>query len=155
MTPYEIHREKKAAWYQANKTRLNGKAKVWRQENPEAYAAQQAKFRERNPSYAAEFQKSKYISDPNFAAKCCAKTSRRRAALKRAVPLWFDSEKIHVEALYLAVALSPVELHVDHIVPLQNDIVCGLHCYANLQLLSGPENRRKNNRHWPDMPGRV
>ncbi len=42
---------------------------------------------------------------------------------------------------------------VDHIVPLSSEFVCGLHCIANLAVITKAENDRKQNRWWPDMWG--
>lgn len=42
-------------------------------------------------------------------------------------------------------------MHVDHIVPLQSDSVCGFHTEQNLQLLVASDNSMKGNHWWPDM----
>jgi hypothetical protein len=79
---------------------------------------------------------------------------KRMAAKKQAVPIWADFKtitKLYEEARNRAKATG-IKHHVDHIVPLQSPIVCGLHCEANLQILTAFENQSKRNRHWPDMP---
>lgn len=44
-----------------------------------------------------------------------------------------------------------ITFHVDHIVPLVSSKVCGLHAFANLQILEGRANKSKGNRVWPNM----
>lgn len=66
----------------------------------------------------------------------------------RATPLWSDSYRIDL----VYEKAKGLGMHVDHIVPIQSRIVCGLHVWGNLQLLTGSENSKKGNRHWPDMP---
>ena len=76
-----------------------------------------------------------------------AQGAKYRAAKKQAVPLWF--EKDEVELLYKCAASqrkTGLDVHVDHIIPLQSSVVCGLHCMSNLQILSSIENRQKGNR---------
>ena len=74
--------------------------------------------------------------------------NRRKEVRRRATPKWADLAAI--KQLYLERARiskeSGVEYHVDHIVPLQGKIVCGLHVHYNLQILMAAENLRKHNR---------
>lgn len=41
---------------------------------------------------------------------------------------------------------------IDHIVPINHPLVCGLHTPANLVLMPLDENMLKGNRWWPGMP---
>lgn len=86
--------------------------------------------------------------------KHAAKEAKRRATNFRAVPVWADIAKIR--EIYAAAKIESqrtgVAMHVDHVVPLQSDIVCGLHCEANLEVKPATENLSKSNRWWPDMP---
>ena len=73
--------------------------------------------------------------------------SQRRAAFKQAVPTWYEEEQI--KSVYQKA--DEYGLTVDHVVPLQSKKVCGLHCWANLQLLDKHLNSAKKNSFWPDM----
>jgi hypothetical protein len=80
-----------------------------------------------------------------------------RARKIRAIPIWANQKKIDMfyeEANGMSMALGEW-YEVDHIVPLQSNLVCGLHCEFNLQILHHKENSSKGNRHWPDMPDEV
>lgn len=80
--------------------------------------------------------------------------SGRNAARKRATPVWANRFFIS-EAHDLAkrrTKLLGEPWHVDHIVPLQNPLVCGLHVENNLRVIPSSHNLAKGNRVWPDMP---
>lgn len=84
-----------------------------------------------------------------------AKRAMFRLSLKaKAVPLWADEDDI--QAFYDTAQKLNLETgikwHVDHIVPLNSQIVCGLHVSANLQVITASENISKSNDYWPDMP---
>ena len=120
----------------------------------------------RSAEYDAKYRKANLEKlKANNASWCKANPDRRsateskyRAAKLQAIPSWGNTwlEKLKVAEFYLiAKTRSIVEgrlFHVDHMVPLQNDRVQGLHCSANLQILEGSENSSKSNRYWPDMP---
>lgn len=64
----------------------------------------------------------------------------RRARFLQAIPNWSDKQKI--KEIY---DNCPTGFHVDHIVPLANPVVCGLHVHNNLQYLSPHDNFSKGN----------
>lgn len=73
-----------------------------------------------------------------------AYSAKRRAAKLQATPQWANQE-----AIKLIYATVPKGYHVDHIIPLQNPLVCGLHCEFNLQHLSAHDNLSKGNKYEP------
>lgn len=66
---------------------------------------------------------------------------RRRRRYRLATPQWGD-----LNALVQFAANCPEGHHVDHIIPLQGDAVCGLHLLENLQYLPAEENLSKQNK---------
>lgn len=88
------------------------------------------------------------------AEKELARSAKRRAAKRNAAVPWANQSK--VEAIYAKAKELSDQLgepfHVDHIVPITSDLVCGLHWEGNLQILRGFDNLSKGNKTWPDMP---
>lgn len=77
--------------------------------------------------------------------------AKRRARKLSATPGWLTSDDINsIKELYLIAQMFKLytgqEYHVDHIVPLQGQNVCGLHVPWNLQILTAEENLRKSNK---------
>jgi len=77
------------------------------------------------------------LKEAPFAA---AKTAKYRAAKLQAIPKWANLKKI--AQIY---STCPAGYHVDHIVPLQGVLVCGLHVEYNLQHLTAEANQKKSN----------
>lgn len=70
--------------------------------------------------------------------------ARKRADLLQRTPIWADLIKI--KEIYKK---CPINYHVDHIVPLQGELVCGLHVENNLQYLTATQNIEKSNKFIP------
>lgn len=73
----------------------------------------------------------------------------RRWWVKRATPAWLNADHMEsIKAIYAEAASYGVGImHVDHIVPIRGESVCGLHVPWNLQILPSAENVAKGNRY--------
>lgn len=63
-----------------------------------------------------------------------------KSRLRKAMPSWADKDKIREKYMN-----RPKGFHVDHIIPIRGDIVCGLHVHYNLQYLLAETNIKKSN----------
>jgi 5-methylcytosine-specific restriction endonuclease McrA len=80
-----------------------------------------------------------------------ALTSARKRRHREATPKWITKEqKLEIRGLYLkaieTTRITGERYVVDHIVPLINDAVCGLHVPWNLQVITQQENLVKSNK---------
>lgn len=73
-----------------------------------------------------------------------AKAAKYRAAKLQRTPEWADDQAI--KEFYKN---CPKGYQVDHIVPLQGELVSGLHTLSNLQYLSAEDNHKKGNKFKP------
>lgn len=115
---------KKRADYLANQDKVCVRTRAWREANPVKNAANIRDWLQSRPGYHN------------------AATRKRDAKKLRATPAWANKDLIY--SFYRMAKVFGLE--VDHIVPLQSRIVCGLHVEHNLQLLTREENTRKGNK---------
>lgn len=121
--------------------------KVYNKENWERRKLLQYAWRKSNPDRWKELKRewhaTYYINNKR---KYRAKEALRRAREAKATLPGYEAE---LQAIYEA---CPDGYEVDHIVPLNGKLVCGLHVPWNLQYLTPEENRSKGNK-WNLMFG--
>lgn len=117
--------EKNRKWYEANPEKRAELYKAWCLANPEKYKARTKKLREQNREYYREYSR-------NYG---------RKRWVRQATPEWVDRKAL--KEIYMN---RPEGFHVDHIVPIRGENVCGLHVEWNLQYLPAEENLRKGNK---------
>lgn len=114
----------KKAWAKNNKEHYNKIKAKWIENNPEKRKQSSANYIKRNKAYYANY------------------STLRARKVQRACPKWVN--KLDLIRIYEKAA--DCKLEVDHIIPITNPNVCGLHVPWNLQLLTRKENARKSNK---------
>jgi hypothetical protein len=113
--------------------------------NPERQREYDRAWKRSNREYKRAYDRERRKAQPERGR---AHVAKRRATKLRATPAWLDPRDllpIYHEAARLT-AETGVLHHVDHIVPLRGDGVCGLHVPWNLQAIPAIENLKKGNR---------
>lgn len=117
-------------WRKADPTKARQNEAAYRERNREACNARIAAWKARNKGRLVYY------------------TTVRQRGIKRATPPWVRTDELlafYDEARKLTAETGTL-YHVDHIVPINNGLVCGLHVPWNLRVVTAAENVRKGNR---------
>jgi hypothetical protein len=102
-------------------------------------------YGKRDPAEAAARAKKWRKDNP---ARVAYNIAQARARRLQAIPKWVTKEERDaIKGIYEQCRQKTIDTgvphQVDHIIPLVSDIACGLHCLANLQILTADENNSK------------
>ena len=134
--------------YEKNKEKIKAKKRERYKNDPTPQKIAQEKWLKRNRQKARENTR-RWQSKNKHRVRQIA--SKRRAAKNKATPKWaryHEINKIYKEAVRLT-EVTGIEHQVDHVYPLINNFLCGLHVETNLQILTKKQNSSKGNRTWP------
>ena len=153
----EEQRIKRLQWYKDNKERVSANNRRYREANREHLALQNAEWRAANALKIKQWGLERYKTHghsiraaalawaKNNPRRVNARNATRRAAEMKACPVWVD--RAEIAEIY---ANCPEGYHVDHEVPLNHPLICGLHVPVNLQYLPAFDNLSKGNRFDPE-----
>ena len=131
----------------------------WRRTNPEKEREKSKQWRDRNREHLRKLARQRYMNNPSKRERdrawkkahphiFAALQVKREAAKKRRTPKWADMAMI--KWVYSCAPIFSRETgiahHVDHVVPLNGENVCGLHVHQNLTIIPATENMRKKNK---------
>jgi len=125
------HKIRKKSHYENNKDLYYENNVTWVANNPDKVKAKAKRHRQSPDGYA-------YYNSRN---------ALQRSIKQNATPDWVDKEDL--KGMYTLAKrlenLCGVSYHVDHIVPLNGENICGLHVPWNLQILEAKMNLSKGN----------
>lgn len=144
----EERRKRQREYYERNPELQKRASERWIAKNREKVRQRAIRSYQNNKAKHDARSNEFYREHPEVAA---IKNARRRAAKTNATPPWLSVEhhakiaEFYHEAREMK-KRTGIEHHVDHIIPLKNSLVCGLHVPWNLQILTEAENSRKRNK---------
>ena len=139
----EKYRAAVAKWAKANPEKSRANKLKWAKANPEKVLTINLKWEKAHPDRAKAWAKA------NPDKRLLIGANRRAAKLQR-TPTWVDREAI--KQIYTECSIRRTQgedVQVDHIIPLQGELVSGLHVAENLRIVSSFENRSKKNKFDP------
>lgn len=148
-----------AQYHIDNKEKIRERTKHWNEDNPEKKKALDQEYYLRTKVQQMKRYRERYTNEglgdivrarslqwrKNNPGKVAAQLAKRRAAKKKATPPWVEFaqiEQLYVEAANITKETG-VEHEVDHIIAFECKTACGLHCLANLRIITAEENNRK------------
>jgi len=131
--------EYRKQWYYKNKNNAKKTMQKYYIKNKETIKEKQKEYILKNPHIIKSIKKKWRDSNKERTRFYCF---MRRKRVKQATPKWCNKE----EMLSIVKEAQKVNLEIDHIIPLNHPLVCGLHVPANIQLLTRKENRSKKNK---------
>jgi|LakMenEpi03Aug12_release.lakeMendotaPanAssembly.Ray.scaffolds.fasta_scaffold00571_56 hypothetical protein len=151
----EKNKAHRKAWHKKNPDKQRARTNKYHAAHPEKRKVVGERYRANHPEKVRETRRRVVAAwtkaNPE---KVKANAARHRAGKIKATPTW--ANKFFMEEAYALALLRSATLgfdwHVDHIVPLNSKIVCGLHVEHNLQVIPALHNLTKSNLIWPDQP---
>ena len=159
----EAEREKRRQNYRNNVQAYVARAQQWAARNPEKDKKRRAAYYETHREKILERGREKYVVNLEYnrlrgrkwrqdnPEKSLEHVRARQTRKQKAMPAWAD--RAEIKAVYAESRRisqeTGVKHHVDHIVPLKNPLVCGLHVPANLRIIPALENQVGSNKFVP------
>jgi hypothetical protein len=146
----ECHKVSLKSWADRNRDKCAALMRSYRERHPDRAKASVYAWRANNKD---KLSKNSCLYAKRHPDKVNAIAAARKARKLNATPPWADLaaiKKFYAEARRLE-RETGVKHHVDHIVPLQSSVVCGLHVQNNLRVLPAFDNLSKHNKLLPEL----